>query len=348
MVQIRIRNDVPVPRARHSEVEIDMTLSGKRYLVTGGTGFIGRGLVGGLLRSGAQVRTLDNDSRGSTQSLGELSRQVEVMTGDIRDLETVKRATQNVDCVCHLAFINGTEFFYTIPERILEVGVKGMMNVIDACLANKVGDLCVASSSEVYQTPPQVPTAEDAPLSIPDPLNPRYSYGGGKIISELLALNYGRKHFKRVTVFRPHNVYGPNMGFEHVIPQFATRMRKLAEENPSGTIPFPIQGNGTETRAFCHINDAVDGILHVLDRGEHLGIYHVGTDVETSIAQLAEEVARWFGRPILIQAGPIQRGSTLRRCPDITKLRGLGYEPRVSLREGLAQTVEWYKQAPRG
>ena len=88
--------------------------------------------------------------------------------------------------------------------------------------------LVLASSSEVYQTPPQVPTDESAPLVVPDPLNPRYSYGGGKIISELMAINYGRKYFERVLIFRPHNVYGPDMGFEHVIPQFALRLKTRA------------------------------------------------------------------------------------------------------------------------
>ena len=108
------------------------------------------------------------------------------------------RATRGVDCVCHLAYINGTEFFYDQPELILEVAVKGMMNVLDACLADGVRDLIVASSSEVYQTPPTIPTPEDVPLVVPDVINPRYSYGGGKIVSELLAVNYGRKHFDRV------------------------------------------------------------------------------------------------------------------------------------------------------
>ena len=84
----------------------------------------------------------------------------------------VKRRTLGVDGVCHLAYINGTEYFYSIPERILEVAVKGMMNVIDGCIANNVGELCLASSSEVYQTPPTIPTSEDVPLIVPDPLNP--------------------------------------------------------------------------------------------------------------------------------------------------------------------------------
>jgi nucleoside-diphosphate-sugar epimerase len=315
----------------------------KHLLITGGTGFIGSALVRRLVRDGYRIRVLDDNSRGAVAKLGEVAGQVEIVTGDICDANAVKNATKGVDGVAHLAYINGTEFFYTIPERILEVAVKGMMNVIDGCLANGVGELCLASSSEVYQTPPGVPTDEDAPLLVPDPLNPRFSYGGGKIISELLALNYGRKHFKRVTVFRPHNVYGPDMGREHVVPQFSLRMKEFAGKQPTGVIDFPIQGNGSETRAFAFIDDAVDGIARILDRGEHRGIYHLGTDVETSIADLAHAVARCFGREIRLIPGAIQPGSTLRRCPDITKLRKLGYAPRVALADGLAKTVPWYR-----
>src|SRR5437667_216869 len=117
-----------------------------------------------------------------------------------------------------------------------------------------------ASSSEVYQSPPRVPTDETAPLSVPDPHNPRYSYGGGKIISELMALNYGRRHIPRVLLFRPHNVYGPDMGWEHVVPQLALRVRKLARAS-AGPVDLPIQGTGKETRAFVHIDDLVKGVL---------------------------------------------------------------------------------------
>ena len=142
------------------------------------------------------------------------------------------RAVRGVDEVHHLAFVNGTEFFYSAPELVLDVGVKGMINVIDACRATASRNLVLASSSEVYQTPPQVPTDESAPLLVPDPPNPRYSYGGGKIISELMAINYGRKLFDRVLIFRPHNVYGPDMGFEHVIPQFALRLKQAGGAAP--------------------------------------------------------------------------------------------------------------------
>ena len=92
---------------------------------------------------------------------------------------------------------------------------------------NKIKELYIASSSEVYQTPIKIPTDESEMLKIPDIYNPRYSYGGGKIISELLGIHYGKKHFKKLVIFRPHNVYGSDMGNDHVIPQFINRMKKI-------------------------------------------------------------------------------------------------------------------------
>src|SRR5262245_45606404 len=122
-----------------------MNLKGRRYLVTGGTGFIGAGLVKGLLAAGARCRPLDNDSRGSKEKLGAAAKDVELVAGDIRDLEAVSAAVKGVDGICHLAYVNGTEFFYTKPELILEVAVKGMMNVIDACQRHGVRELVLAS-----------------------------------------------------------------------------------------------------------------------------------------------------------------------------------------------------------
>jgi nucleoside-diphosphate-sugar epimerase len=321
-----------------------MTFKGKSYLVTGGTGFIGAGLVKGLVAVGARVRSLDNDSRGSKDKLGATASEVELIVGDIRDPATVARALQGMDGVCHLAYINGTEFFYTKPDLILEVAVKGMMNVIEGCMQHGVPELILASSSEVYQTPPHVPTDETAPLVVPDVLNPRYSYGGGKIICELLAINYGRGRLPRVLVFRPHNVYGPSMGWEHVIPQFALRLRELHRREPQGPLSFPLQGTGQETRSFIYIDDMIDGVLRVMDQGKHLGIYHIGSGIETTVESLAREVARCYGRDIVIVPGALCPGSTLRRCPDITKLRALGFAPKVSLRDGLTETVRWYDE----
>jgi len=320
-------------------------VSGSRFLVTGGTGFIGSGLVRGLLAAGAHVRSFDNDSRGQRERFydldGEPRNRLELIEGDVRDAAAVAAAVAGMDSVLHLAYINGTEFFYTKPELVLEVAVKGMINVIDGCIKHGVRDLVLASSSEVYQTPPTVPTDELVPLSVPDVLNPRYSYGGGKIISELLAINYGRKQFSLVAIFRPHNCYGPDMGNEHVIPQLTRRLHELAR-NTAGVVTLPIQGSGEETRAFVYIDDLVDAVLRIIEDREPLAIYHVGTDVEVAIADLARGIGRTMGREVELQPGPLQPGGTPRRCPDIQKLRALGYSPRVSLEQGLLKTVRWY------
>jgi nucleoside-diphosphate-sugar epimerase len=313
-----------------------------KILVTGGSGFIGSALVKALLRGGHRVRVLDDNSRGNPRRLQDVAKDIEFIAGDIRDAGAVAKAAQGIDEVHHLAFVNGTEFFYSQPELVLDVGVRGMVNVIDACRKNNVGTLVLASSSEVYQTPPHVPTDETAPLSIPDPLNPRYSYGGGKLISELMAINYGRKFFERVLIFRPHNVYGPDMGFDHVIPQFAVRLKRAMEAQPTGTIAFPIQGSGAETRSFCHVDDLVQGVVLMRENGEHLGIYHVGSSEEVSVADLARRMAKIAGRDIALRPSPVHEGSTLRRCPDISKLAALGYRARVPLDEGLPPTLKWY------
>ncbi|UBF28449.1 SDR family NAD(P)-dependent oxidoreductase [Kovacikia minuta CCNUW1] len=221
-------------------------MSAKSYLVTGGTGFIGSALVRRLVQEGYRVRVLDDQSRGATSRLADVASEIEFVSADIRDPESVEKAVHGVDSVCHLAFVNGTEFFYSKPDLVLDVGVKGMVNVLDACIKHGIGELVLASSSEVYQTPPTVPTDETAPLSIPDPLNPRYSYGAGKIISEIMALNYGRKHLERVLIFRPHNVFGPDMGWEHVVPQLVLRMAGFVSR--VGPKPFALSDSGNRGR----------------------------------------------------------------------------------------------------
>jgi nucleoside-diphosphate-sugar epimerase len=314
----------------------------KRILVTGGSGFIGSALVKALLRDGCNVRVLDDNSRGAPRRLKEVASDIEFIAGDIRDPQVVAAAVRGVDEVHHLAYVNGTEFFYNAPELVLDVGVKGILNVVDACRSAGVRNLVLASSSEVYQTPPHTPTDESAPLVVPDPHNPRLSYGAGKIISEVIAINYGRKYFDRVLIFRPHNVYGPDMGWEHVIPQFALRLKKMAAQHMNGPLPFEIQGDGRQTRSFCHVDDLVRGVMTMRARGEHLGIYHIGTTEEIAIADLARHMAAHVGREIALVARSILAGSTERRCPDITKLAKLGYVPQVPLAIGLPPTVDWY------
>lgn len=314
----------------------------KKYLVTGGFGFIGAAVATRLLEMGHRVRILDNASRGTREAFFRKKERCEILCGDIRDEKTVMKAAKGIDGVLHLAYINGTEYFYSKPDLVLDVGIRGMLNVMEACFKHKVKELFLASSSEVYQVPPVYPTPEQVPLIIPDPLNPRFSYGGGKIISELLAIHGAKKHMDRVIIFRPHNVYGPQMGWEHVVPQFVLQLKKLVQETKQEVVDFPIQGSGQEIRSFTFIDDFVDGLMLVMEKGEPLGIYNIGVSRETTIAELGRQIAHFFKLKLNIIAGQLLRGSPSRRCPDISKLKGLGFQSKYSLEQGLQKTVPWY------
>lgn len=316
---------------------------GKKYLITGGTGFIGRNLTRSLVNDGFKVSVLDDNSRGSLESLRDLRHDFEFIKGDVRNPEVVKKATRGVDVVIHLAAINGTKFFYSMPEVVLDVSTRGIINIIDACLWHGTEELFFASSSEVYQTPPKIPTPEAVPMVIPDLTNARYSYAGGKIISELLIVNYGRKYFKRAVIFRPHNVYGPEMGWEHVIPQFVLRMREMVtrKQNP---LKFPIQGSGRETRSFIFIDDFVTGLKLVIKHAKHLEVYNIGTAEETTVKKVAQEVGKFFSRKIQIVPGKKHEGGTIRRVPDISKISKFGFAPKFSFVDGLQSTARWYNE----
>lgn len=299
-------------------------------------------MVRALVAEGHHVKVLDNNSRGAERRLDGIPGSVELVAGDVRDEETLVSAAREADAIVHLAFVNGTEFFYKQPDLVLDVGVRGMMNVLRACELHGIRDIVLASSSEVYQTPNVIPTPEDVPLVVPDVLNPRYSYGAGKLISESLLINFGRKRFERAVIFRPHNVYGPDMGWEHVIPQLTLEVLYAIDLHPKGPLPVPIQGDGSQTRAFMHVADCAEAVRLIIERGEHLGIYHVGNPEEITIAHLASRIASLLGRQTTLVAKEMPPGQTLRRCPDISRLRKLGFEPRVSLEKGLPETVDWY------
>ena len=312
----------------------------KRYLVTGGSGFIGSAIVNRLLLEGNFVRVFDNGFRNSGSALSK-SKKLELCKGDIREKEEVIKAAKEIDVIIHLAYINGTRYFYEYPELVLEVGVKGMLNVIDAGAKNKVKELFLASSSEVYQAPPIIPTPESIPMVIPDAYNPRYSYAAGKIISELLTLYMGKKIFNKVIIFRPHNVYGPGMGYEHVIPELISKIVKLRK---NGKVVLPIQGTGKNTRAFIFIDDFVDSIMLLLKKGKNFETYNIGTEFEISINQLIDALADASNTKISVTNSALPKGSVMRRCPDISKLTKLGFKPKTDLNAGLKSTFLWYNK----
>lgn len=314
----------------------------KRVFVTGGAGFLGSGIIKKLLENNYKVICFDDFSRGALRKIKEFKKKIKIVSGDVRDKKKVIKYSQNCDIIIHLAFINGTEFFYSKPDLVLDVGIKGMLNVIEASKINKIKELILASSSEVYQTPNIIPTPEQVALTVPDVSNPRYSYGAGKIISEVLAYN-STNHLKRMMIFRPHNVYGPDMGTEHVIPQLIIKFNKLLQNKKNiKRLNFPILGDGEQIRAFNYIDDFSDGVIKILKKGKDRNIYHIGDSRKYKIKQLVQKLEKIFNKKVKLIKKKAPMGETKVRCPNINKMRKIGYFPKTSLDDGLKKTVKWY------
>ncbi len=306
----------------------------KNILVTGGTGFIGSEITKYLVKNKYKVTVFDNDSRGKSSRLKTVWKKIKFIKGDIRNQRQVNLATKNIYSIIHLAYINGTKFFYSKPYEILEIATKGMINLLDACKINKVKEFYLASSSEVYQTPLKIPTDEREMLKIPDIYNPRYSYGGGKIISELLGLHFAKKNLKKFIIFRPHNVYSHDMGNEHVIPEFINKIKNIKKNGN-----FLIHGTGNEKRSFIHIDDFMQAFDKVFKKGKNQEIYNIGTTEIIKIKNLAKKIAKIFNTKIILRKIKLNEGGTNIRCPDITKLKKLGFKKKINLDKGLKKII---------
>jgi len=306
----------------------------QNILVTGGSGFIGSAIVKYLVANGHLVTVLDNNSRGKTKRLEGIFNKIKFIKGDIRNLEKIKSIPGSFDTIVHLAYVNGTKFFYKKPFEILDIGVNGFLNVLEFSKKKKIKNFFLASSSEVYQNPLKIPTDEKEMLKIPDIHNPRYSYGGGKIFSELYGIHFAKKYLKKFVIFRPHNVYGKDMGNEHVIPEFIKRFKNIGNKNK-----FLIHGTGKEIRSFIHIEDFIRGFDKIFTKGKNLEIYNIGTEKKINIISLVKILSKIFNKKVKINRVKLLKGSPSKRCPNITKIKKLGFKPQISLKEGLKKII---------
>lgn len=313
----------------------------KNYLVTGGTGFIGSAIVDRLSKlKDVKIIVFDNNSRLSRIKNSKNLHNVVYVNGDIRNHSKLNTTFKKfkINTIIHLAYINGTKFFYEKPCEIIDVAAKGMQNIVELGIKYKTPNFFLASSSEVYHEPNLIPTPETIELKIPDIFNPRFSYGGGKIFCELMAANYGKKYYKKMIIFRPHNVYGSNMGNEHVIPEFINRLKLQKNTKPN----FTIKGSGKEKRAFIHIDDFASAFMLILKKGKHLNVYNIGNNSMVTIKQLAGQISKIMKIIPKYNYISIAKGGTKFRCPSIEKLKKLGYRQKINLFEGLKKTVSWY------
>ena len=306
----------------------------KNILVTGGSGFIGSAIVKYLVKKKYNVVVFDNNSRGRSRRIKDVNNKISFIKGDIRDKKKLLSIDKKIDTIIHLAYINGTKFFYKKPFEILDIAVNGYLNILEFCKIKKVQNLFLASSSEVYQNPIKIPTDENEMLKIPNIHNPRYSYGGGKIFSELYGLYFAKKYLKKFIIFRPHNVYGADMGNDHVIPEFIIRFKKIGKKKN-----FLIHGTGNEVRSFIHIDDFINGFDKVFQRGKNSEIYNIGTTEKVKISRLAYLISKFYKKKIKIIRSKLPKGSPSKRCPDIGKIKKLGFKQKISLRNGLKKVI---------
>ncbi|MBM4125294.1 MAG: NAD-dependent epimerase/dehydratase family protein [Nitrospira sp.] len=319
-----------------------------KVLILGGTGFIGLELAKHLHRESDRhdIWLVDNFSRGrcdaEVEGFLKKSAGCHLHCADLTVAKSFEVLNETYDEVYLLAAVVGVRYTKENPAEVLRTNVQITMNVLDWAHKATVGRLLFASSSEVYSGAVElgiarVPTSESTPLVITDIKEARFSYAVSKTVGEAMALAYDTAYAVPCVVVRFHNVYGPRMGYEHVIPELT--LRALRHE-----MPFRVYG-ADQTRAFCFVDDAVRGTVMAMRSGVRRGIYHIGNDnEEVTIADLAKRIQSLTGHHADVAALPASAGSVSRRCPDIGKMRALGYEPRVSLDEGLGATVDWYRR----
>lgn len=318
----------------------------KKVLLIGGAGFIGYNLTKYLATQRDYEITIgDNFFRGQMDEyLSKLvyKYNIKVIQGDFTNPDTYLQLENDFDYVYMLASVVGVNNTLEVPHEIIRINTSLIFNTLEWLKQSKVKKVLFTSTSECYAGTIdafgyKVPTPESIPLAIEDIGHPRFTYAVTKMLGESGFLNYSRKCGFEATIVRYHNVFGPRMGFKHVIPHLVQRF--LDGENP-----FKVYGHD-QTRAFCYITDAVEGTVMAMESERSNGeIYHIGTMEEITIEELIKTTGDFFGFDGEYVNAPTYPGSVARRCPDITKaFEQLGFEPKVNWKEGLRETLAWYK-----
>jgi len=309
----------------------------KKVLVTGGTGFIGSHLVEKLVSLGAHVRVFarynSQNSLGLLDTLPENTRrEIDIAWGDIREVESLRVATESCTLVFHLAALIGIPYSYLHPLEVATTNTIGALNTLICSRHNNVEKVILTSTSEVYGTAQYVPINECHPLQGQSP------YSAAKIGADKFAESFYCSFNLPVAICRPFNTYGPRQSMRAVIPTIITQAL---------TKDAVYLGELSPTRDFTYISDVVDGFIKVAESPLSVGdIINVGSGYEISIGELAKKICSLAGREVPIiseeQRKRPDKSEVERLCADNKKAKELlGWQPQVPLEEGLKQTIDW-------
>lgn len=320
----------------------------RRILITGGAGFIGYHLSFNLAQDPANhIVLVDNFVRGKLDSdLDDLVARpnIQLISADLTDTASYKQFGNGYDEVYHFAAIIGVQNVLERPQEVIRVNALSCLFMLDWFCQGGGKKIVFSSTSEAYgwthsfhELP--VPTPEAVPLSLTDLGNPRSSYAGSKIFGELAITQYCSVYNKQFAIVRYHNIYGPRMGHEHVIPELYYRIL-------DGEDPLTVY-SADHSRAFCYVTDAVTATIKTMRENAADGqTLNIGNDKEEIvIADLAKSILDKAGVNAGFKSQTAANDPIVRRCPDINQARKLiGYEPQVTLDEGLDLTLKWYSE----
>lgn len=306
------------------------------YLVTGGAGFIGSNLVEELIRRDEKVRVIDNFFTGKKENIEEFIPKIELVQGDIRNLDGVREAVDGVDFVLHEAALTSVVRSIEHPLATTETNIDGTLNVLVAARDAKVRRVIYASSSSIYGNSPALLKREDM---IASPLSP---YAVSKLSGEYYCQVFYRIYGLETVILRYFNVFGPRQNlvsqYAAVIPRFIKAM--FNRKSPT------IYGDGEQSRDFTFVENVVEANILACREEKITGeIFNIGGGRSTTINQLAELISRLLDKsiePIYTDPRP---GDVRHSLADITKARRLlSYQPRINLKEGLKRTLKWYRE----
>jgi len=307
----------------------------ERILVTGGAGFIGSHLCEKLLDTGADVLCVDNFYTGSKDNIVHLldNPHFELIRHDVTFPLYLE-----VDQIYSLACPASPVHYQYDPVQTTKTSVHGSINMLG--LAKRVGaKILLSSTSEVYGDPLVKPQSEDYRGNV-NPLGPRACYDEGKRCAETLFMDYRRQHGLRTKIARIFNTYGPNMHplDGRVVSNFA--LQALRNED------IALFGTGEQTRAFCYVDDLVDGLMRLMNTDDDVtGPINLGNPHEMTIRELAELIVEMTGSESKLVFAPLPEDDPMQRCPDITRAREtLGWAPKTDLKTGLTRTIDYFRQ----